>query len=91
MTIRSGSLLYALPVFNGRKLAEGMYVLQVIRVYGESGDQQFSDSVLPNWSAKMSDYGDIDVDSEGAGKTSGPQQLTGRAHDPGTRRQPSWE
>ena len=38
---------------------------------------------LPNWSAKMSDYGDIDVDSEGAGKTSGPQQLTGRAHDPG--------
>ena len=43
----------------------------------------FSDSVLPNWSAKMSDYGDIDVDSEGAGKTSGPQQLTGRAHDPG--------
>ena len=43
----------------------------------------FSDSVLPNWSAKMSDYGDIDVDSEGAGKTSGPQQLTGRADDPG--------
>ena len=43
----------------------------------------FSDSVLPNWSAKMSDYGDIDVDSEGAGKTSGAQQLTGRAHDPG--------
>ena len=43
----------------------------------------FSDSVLPNWSAKMSDHGDIDVDSEGAGKTSGAQQLTGRAHDPG--------
>ena len=43
----------------------------------------FSDSVLPNWSAKMSDYGDSDVDSEGAGKTSGAQQLTGRAHDPG--------
>ncbi len=43
----------------------------------------FSDSVLPNWPAKMSDYGDIDVDSEGAGKNSGAQQLTGRAHDPG--------
>ena len=43
----------------------------------------FSDSVLPNWPAKMSDYGDINVDSEGAGKTSGAQQLTGRAHDPG--------
>ena len=30
------------------------------------GVLMFSDSVLPNWSAKMSDYGDIDVDSEGA-------------------------
>ena len=34
--------LDALPVFNGRKLDEGMYVLQAIRVYGESGDQQFA-------------------------------------------------
>ena len=55
---------------------------QAVRV-GEGTVLMFSDSVLPNWSAKMSDYGDIDVDSEGAGKTSGAQQLTGRAHDPG--------
>ena len=49
----------------------------------ETGVLMFSENVLPNWSAKMSDYGDIDVDSEGAGKTSSAQQLTGRAHDPG--------
>ena len=52
-------------------------------VFGEANLLMFSDSVLPNWPAKMSDYGDINVDSEGAGKTSGAQQLTGRAHDPG--------
>ena len=44
----------------------------------------FSDSVLPNWPAKMSGYGDINVDSEGAGKATGSQQLTGRAHDSGS-------
>ena len=41
-------------------------------------------SVLPNWPAKMSDYGDIDVGAERAGKTSGPQQFTGRACEPGS-------
>ena len=34
--------LDALPVFNGRKLDEGMYVLEAIRVYGEDGDQLFA-------------------------------------------------
>ena len=29
----------------------------------------FSDSVLPNWPAKMSDHGDINVDAERTGKT----------------------
>ena len=33
----------------------------------------FSDSVLPNWPAKMSGHGDINVDTEGTGKTSGTQ------------------
>ena len=35
----------------------------------------FSDSVLHNWPAKMSDYGDIDVGAERAGKTSGSHSL----------------
>ena len=43
----------------------------------------FSDSVLPNWSAKMSDHGDINVDAERTGKTSGAQQPAGRAYDYG--------
>ena len=42
-----------------------------------------SDSVLPNWSAKMSDHGDINVDAERTGKTSGAQQPAGRAYDYG--------
>ncbi len=37
-----GEYLDALPVFNGRSLDEGVYVLEVIRPYGESGDQQFA-------------------------------------------------
>ena len=28
-------------------------------------------NVLPNWPARMSHYGECDIDSEGAGKTSG--------------------
>ena len=43
----------------------------------------FSDSVLPNWPAKMSDHGDINVDAERTGKTSGAQQPAGRAYDYG--------
>ena len=35
-------VLDALPVFNGRKLDEGMYVLEAIRAYGGGGDQQFA-------------------------------------------------
>ena len=42
-----------------------------------------SDSILPNWSAKMSDHGDINVDAERTGKTSGAQQPAGRAYDYG--------
>ena len=34
--------LNTVPVFNGRNLAEGVYVLQGIRTYGEGGDQQFA-------------------------------------------------
>ena len=34
--------LDTLPVFNGRKLDEGIYVLEEIRPYGERGDQQFA-------------------------------------------------
>ena len=42
-----------------------------------------STSVLPSWPARMSHYGECDVGAEGAGKASGPQQLTGGAHDSG--------
>ena len=31
-----------LPVFNGRKLNEGLYILETIRNYGVSGDQNFA-------------------------------------------------
>lgn len=34
--------LDTVPVFNGRKLDEGIYVLPVIRTYGTTGDQQFA-------------------------------------------------
>ena len=34
--------LDTLPVFNGRELDEGAYVLQAFRSYGKSGDQQFA-------------------------------------------------
>ncbi len=37
-----GEFLDTLPVFNGRELDEGAYVLEAIRPYGESGDQQFA-------------------------------------------------
>ena len=40
-------------------------------------------SVLPNWPARMSHYGECDIDAEGAGKATGTQQLTGGAHDSG--------
>ena len=40
-------------------------------------------SVLPNRPAIMSHYGECDIDAKRAGKTSGPQQLTGRAYDSG--------
>ena len=44
-----GEYLNTLPVFNGRKLDEGVYVLEVIRQYGERGDQQFAVSyAAPN-------------------------------------------
>lgn len=36
------SYLDTLPVFNGRKLDEGIYVLTTIRPYGTIGDQQFA-------------------------------------------------
>ena len=51
----------------------------------------FSDSVLPNCQAKMSDHGDINVDAERTGKTSGAQQLTGRAYDYGPGGDSNWE
>ena len=34
--------LDTLPVFNGRELDEGAYVLEITRPYGEIGDQQFA-------------------------------------------------
>ena len=37
-----GEYLATLPVFNGRKLDEGAYVLETIRPYGISGGQQFA-------------------------------------------------
>ena len=37
-----GEFLDTLPVFNGRELDEGAYVLEAARPYGESGDQQFA-------------------------------------------------
>ncbi len=37
-----GEYLDTLPVFNGRELDAGAYVLQAPRTYGESGDQQFA-------------------------------------------------
>lgn len=37
-----GKYLNTLPVFNGHKLDEGVYILETIRAYGESGDQQFA-------------------------------------------------
>ena len=37
-----GEYLDTLPVFNGRKLDQGIYVLDSIRPYGESGDQRFA-------------------------------------------------
>lgn len=41
----------AIPVFQGHKLNEGMYILNTIRPYGRTGDQQFATSyVLPDGS-----------------------------------------
>ena len=37
-----GEYLDTLPVFNGRKLDEGVYVIERIRPFGESGDQRFT-------------------------------------------------
>ena len=37
-----GEYLGTLPVFNGRKLDEGVYILETMRNYGLSGDQQFA-------------------------------------------------
>ena len=55
----------------------------------------FSDSVLPNWSAKMSSHGRSDIDAEGADETSGAQQRSGRSgagmsggRGPGSERTP---
>ena len=47
------------------------------------GVSMASISVLLNWPARMSHYGECDIDAEGAGKATGPQQLAGRAHDCG--------
>ena len=41
-------------------------------------------NVLPNRPARMSHYGECDIDSKGAGKVTDPQQLTGRAHGSGS-------
>jgi len=39
----------AIPVFQGHKLNEGMYILNTVRPYGITGDQQFATSyVLPD-------------------------------------------
>ncbi len=56
--------LDSIPVFQGHKLDEGGYVLNVIRPYGTAGDQQFAVSYVPNdgqvyWGilkTKISDY-----------------------------------
>ncbi len=40
--------LNALPVFQGHKLDEGLYVLSTIRYYGSIGDQQFATSYVPS-------------------------------------------
>ena len=37
-----GEHIDTLPVFNGRKLEEGVYILETMRNYGLSGDQQFA-------------------------------------------------
>ena len=44
--------------------------------------------VLPNWPAKMSHYGECDIDPERADKASGTQQLTGTAYDSGPGDEP---
>ena len=59
-----GEYLDALPVFNGRKLDEGIYVLEVIRSYGEGGDQQFAVSYAApdgtlEWGLKEYELDDI--------------------------------
>ena len=46
--IALGDLLDALPVYRGRALEEGMYVLTTLRPYGLSGDQQFATSYVIN-------------------------------------------
>ena len=56
--------LDAIPVFNGRKLDEGVYVLEEIRSYGEFGDQQFGVAyAIPDgslwWSVREDELGDI--------------------------------
>ena len=37
-----GKYLATLPVFSGKKLDEGVYILETIRNYGRNGDQQFA-------------------------------------------------
>ena len=54
----------SIPVFNGRKLDEGVYVLEEIRSYGEFGDQQIAVSyAIPDgrlwWSVREDEVGDI--------------------------------
>ena len=56
--------LDAIPVFNGRKLDEGVYVLEEIRSYGEYGDQQIAVSyAIPDgrlwWSLREDDLENV--------------------------------
>ena len=66
-------------------LAEGRVKGGVI-MYRRGGGELLmaSINVLPNRPARMSHYGECDIDSKGAGKVTGPQQLTGRAHGSGS-------
>ncbi len=56
--------LDTLPVFNGKELDEGVYVLEAIRPYGEVGDQQFAVSyAIPDgrlwWGATEDELVDV--------------------------------
>jgi hypothetical protein len=56
----------AMPVFQGHKLDEGMYVLNLVRPYGGIGDQQFTASYVPKngsvwWGVPKTEVNDFNL------------------------------